>query len=82
MGETTKPTAVLGMTCCSCNATFQQRVKGGGKWRQRFRLVAPGTEVRAYLCASCAGRFTSDDGVNDYLDADLERQRATLPASG
>src|SRR5947209_9110 len=80
MDETTKPTAVQQIACCSCNANFRQRVRSGGKWRQRSMLVpGPSNPVCAYLCPVCADRFSSDEAVDDFLSAALDTQ---MSASG
>jgi hypothetical protein len=84
MDETTKPTrptAVLAMDCCSCRASFRQRVKGGGSWRQRAAQDPAGkAEVRAYMCPTCAARFTTEEAIEAFLDASLDEQLEALAA--
>ena len=70
MEESTAPTLVLPMACCSCKAGFREKLKGGGTWRHKSEQVPGITEqIRVYLCPACAGRFASDDGVEQYLCA-------------
>ncbi len=70
----TSPTAVLPMRCSCCDARFRGHASG---WRQRSTLLPDsGEQLFVHLCGKCAGWFSGESAIGDFLDAALEHALA------
>lgn len=74
----TPTTLALVIRCSSCEGSFRLRGKAPQRpWRQRSARQMSGELIIAYLCDSCAERFSGEDAALDFLEGILEQRAAT-----